>query len=249
MRTIAVAGRKGGTGKTTTAVNLAAWLARQGRPVLLVDLDPQANATLHLGAASNTSVWRLLVRQDPLAELAGEVRPDLHLLHGGEQTASARDVLAFQSTRDARGAMNALRDALRKAQGFDFVIIDLPPSLDLLAVNGIMAASELCLPVPCQFLGLEGARQFHDLAAELTDAGGRAELRWVIPTFYRANVRASEDALDSLHQAFGTKVTTPIRLTTRLDEAARAGKTIFEWDADCPGAQDYAAVAGRIANG
>ena len=84
MRTVAIAGRKGGTGKTTTAVNLAAWLARLGRPVLLVDLDPQANATLHLGAASNTSVWRLLVRQDPLAELAGEVRPSMHLLHGGE---------------------------------------------------------------------------------------------------------------------------------------------------------------------
>ncbi len=247
-RIIAVAGRKGGTGKTTTAVNVAGWLARQGRAVLLVDLDPQANATTHLGIeTAGQDVWRLLVRQDPLAELVQEARPNLDILAGGEQTAVARDVLAVQATRDARKALFTLRTALEsQTADYDYVFIDCPPSLDLLSISAVMAATELALPVPCQFLGAEGARQFVVLASELTDAGGRAELKWVIPTFYRPNVGMSQETLTAMAEAFGDRVTQPVRLTTRLDEAAKAGKTIFEYDPQGNGARDYAAVARRI---
>jgi chromosome partitioning protein len=246
-RIISFAGRKGGTGKTTTAVNVAGWLAGRGRRVLLVDLDPQANATTALGVeADGADVWRLLVRQDPLADLVHQARPNLDILAGGEKTAVARDVLAVQSARDARGAMYALRDALAPhLAGYDYCLIDCPPSLDLLAVNAVLAATEIALPVPCQFLGAEGARQFVELAADLADAGGKAELRWVIPTFYR-NTRLGEEILNALHQAFSGRVTDPVRLTVRLDEATRAGLTIFEHDPEGAGAQDYEAVARRI---
>jgi chromosome partitioning protein len=249
MRTITIAGRKGGTGKTTTSVNVAGWLAKEGRRVLLIDFDPQGNASTALAVPTDGSdVWRLLVRQDPLPELAREVRPGLDILAGGEQTAVARDVLAVQSTRDARVAMYALRDALaRDAVDYDFILIDCPPSLDLLAVNAVLAAAELALPVPCQYLGAEGARQFVDLAAELADtAGGRADLTWVIPTFYRSNVTLSQEILDALREAFDDRVTDPVRLTVRLDEAAQQGKLIFEYEPSGNGAADYAAVARRI---
>jgi chromosome partitioning protein len=249
MRTIAFAGRKGGTGKTTTAVNVAGWLAGEAqRRVLLVDFDPQGNASTALDIQTDgADIWRLLVRQDPLPELVKETRPGLHLLAGGEQTATARDVLAVQSTRDARAAMYALRDILVQVAGYDYILIDCPPSLDLLAVNAVLAAGELALPVPCQFLGAEGARQFVDLAAELTDtAGGRAELAWVIPTFFRPNVNLSQEILDALREAFGDRVTDPVRLTVRLDEAAQRGQTIFEYEPRGNGAVDYTAVAKRI---
>jgi chromosome partitioning protein len=191
-----------------------------------------------------------LVRQDPLAELSKVVRPNLDILAGGEQTATARDVLAVQSTRDARAAMFALHDVLSRAEGYDYVLIDCPPSLDLLAVNAALAAKELALPVPCQYLGAEGARQFVELAAELADtAGGRADLAWVIPTFYRANVNLSQEILDTLHEAFGERVTDPVRLTVRLDEAAQRGQTIFEYEPNGGGAADYAAVSRRIEYG
>jgi len=248
MRTIAFAGRKGGTGKTTSAVNVAGWLASQGRRVLLVDADPQGNATTALGVeADGADVWRLLVRQDPLADLVRQARPGLHILAGGEQTAVARDVLAVQSTRDARAAMFALRDALRQAGGYDFVLIDCPPSLDLIVIGAMLASSEIALPVPCQFLGAEGARQFVELAAELADTS-RAALQWVIPTF-RRNTKLATEVLDALEQAFGDRVTRAVRLTVRIDEATRAGQTVFEFDPGCSGAEDYAAVARRIDDG
>jgi len=247
-RTIAFAGRKGGTGKTTSTVNVAGWLASQGRRVLLVDADPQANATLALGVeADGADVWRLLVRQDPLADLLREARPGLDILAGGEQTAVARDVLAVQSTRDARAAMFALRDALRQAEGYDFVLIDCPPSLDLIVINAVLASTEIALPVPCQFLGAEGARQFVELAAELADTS-RAALQWVIPTFYR-HTKLSDDILEALEGAFGDRVTQTVRLTVRIDEATRRGQTVFEYDPDCSGAEDYEAVARRIDDG
>lgn len=248
MRTIAISGRKGGTGKTTSSVNIAGWLASQGRRVLLVDLDPQANATTALGIETEgADIWRLFVRQDPLPELLGEARPNLRILAGGEKTATARDVLAVNATRDARAAMYALRDALGTMGDLDYIIIDCPPSLDLLAVNAVLASDEIALPVPCQFLGAEGARQFVELAAELADTGGgRAELAWVIPTFYRANTNQSQEILEALVKAFGDRVMDPVRLTVRLDEAAGQGQTIFEYEPTGNGAEDYAAVARRL---
>lgn len=248
-RTIAFAGRKGGTGKTTSAVNVAGWLASQGRRVLLVDADPQANATTALAVeADGVDVWRLLVRHDPLPGLLKEARPGLDILAGGEQTATARDVLAVHSTRDARAAMFALRDALCEAESYHFLLIDCPPSLDLLVINAMLASTEVALPVPCQYLGAEGARQFVELAAELTNTS-RAAVQWVIPTFYRRTTRLSRSILKSLDRAFGDRVTAPVRLGVAVDEATRRGLTIFEYAPDSKVAEDYEAVARRIGDG
>jgi chromosome partitioning protein len=250
MRTVAVAGRKGGTGKTTTAVNVAGWLATQGHRVLLIDLDPQGNATTSLGIQTEgADVWRLLVRQDPLQGMIIKARPGLMLLAGGEKTAVARDMIGVQATRDSRASISTLHQALAPASGYDFTLIDCPPSLDLLTINALVAADEIALPVPCQFLGAMGAKQFVELAAELAGAGGHAVLTYVIPTFYRQNTRQSIEIVSALKQAFGNKVTESIRLTVRLDEAVGNGQTIFEYDPTGNGAIDYEAVARRIADG
>jgi len=143
--------------------------------------------------------------------------------------------------------MFALRDALRQAVGYDFVLIDCPPSLDLIVINAVLASTEIALPVPCQFLGAEGARQFVELAAELADTS-RAALQWVIPTFYR-HTKLSDDILEALKGAFGDRVTQAVRLTVRIDEATRRGQTVFEYEPDCSGAEDYEAVARRIDDG
>lgn len=252
MRTIAFAGRKGGTGKTTSVINVAAWLAAEAKKrVLVADIDPQGNTTTALAVDSTgAEVWRLLVREDPLAQLIKPVRERFDLLPGGQDTARARDNLAAMMGRDARSALYALRDALKstvESLGYDYMLIDCPPSLDLIAVNAILAADELAMPVPCQFLGAEGARQFTELAAELTDTvGGRARLAWVIPTFYQTNTKMSNEIYQALLGAFGELVTDPVRQTVRIAEAPQMGQTIFEYDPTGNGAKDYAAVARRI---
>ena len=143
--------------------------------------------------------------------------------------------------------MFALRDALAQAEGYDFVLIDCPPSLDLIVVNAMLTSTEIALPVPCQFLGGVGAAQFAKLAAELADTS-RAALQWVIPTFYR-HTKLSDDILEALGRAFGDRVTPSVRLAVAIDEATRRGQTVFEHKPDSNVAADYEAVARRIDNG
>lgn len=250
MRIIAFAGRKGGVGKTTAAVNVAGYLAAWGHKTLLADLDPQGNASLSLGyQGEGRGIFRLLVSGDTLSTLITVLRPNLDLLPGGEPTATARDMLAVEATRQPRRAMGALSKALQPAGGlgYAFVLLDLPPALDLLAVNASMAADEIALPVACDALGLVGARQFIALVDELAEAGSKARIAYVIPTFYRGRgVSHSTKILDELRAEYGVLVTEPIPLTSKLAEAAGLGRLILEHDPRGRGALAFEAVTRMI---
>lgn len=247
MRTIAVAGRKGGTGKTTSAVNISGWLAKRGHRVLLIDLDPQANSTSIFKVTNGgKGIYDFLVREVPLAQLVHNLRPHLDILTGSEMTTVARETLDSWRRINPNEAMRRLQQGLQQAD-YDYVLIDCAPALDILIINALVAADEVAMPVTCQKLGTEGADQFVELTVDML--GGTVasyELKWIIPTFYRPNVSASELALNWIYDTYGTRVTDPVRLNTRLDEANYYAQTIFEYDDRCSGAIDYAKIAGRI---
>lgn len=129
---------------------------------------------------------------------------------------------------------------------YDVVIIDCAPSLDVLTIAAVMAATEILLPVGVDYLSAAGTRRHLDTLADVEELGGTAELRYVVPTFYDARTKHSKEILTMLQNTFPETVTHPIRINTRLREAAHVGDTIFEYDAGSRGAEDYEALTQRV---
>jgi chromosome partitioning protein len=244
MRRIALVNQKGGVGKTTTAVNLSAALSRLDRKVLLVDLDPQSNATVSLGLnpqqQSHTS-YSVLAGEPP-APL--ELSPTLHLLPSSIELSGAEIELA-----SAIGRETLLRDALAGLQGYDFLILDCSPSLGLLTVNALTTVDEIMIPLQCEFLALHGMSLLMrtiDLVKKRLNPG--LEIKGVIPCMFDARKGLAKDIVQEIDRHFGDKVfKTRIRANVRLAEAPSHGKTIFDYAPDSNGAEDYLALAREIA--
>jgi len=247
MRCIAIANQKGGAAKTTTTVNLAAALAEQGRRVLVLDLDPQGNSTDWLGVVGvERGVFEVLTEQATLAEVvigsqtAGvDVVPATRALQGIER-ALAREV----------GAELTLQRKLRApdAAGWDYVLIDTPPTLGILTLNGLAAARELIVPVETHVLALAGVAQLVEtfiavrerLNPELAIAG-------VVACRVDNRTRHSADVVERLRDTFkGTMYRTEIRENIRLAEAPSFRRSILEYDARSSGAADYRALAQEV---
>ena len=247
MRCIAIANQKGGAAKTTTTVNLAAALAEQGRRILVLDLDPQGNSTDWLGVVSaERGVFEVLTEQATLAEVvigsqtAGvDVVPATRALQGIER-ALAREV----------GAELTLQRKLRApdAAGWDYVLIDTPPTLGILTLNGLAAARELIVPVETHVLALAGVAQLVEtfiavrerLNPELAIAG-------VVACRVDSRTRHSVDVVERLRDTFkGTMYRTEIRENIRLAEAPSFRRSILEYDARSSGAADYRALAQEV---
>jgi chromosome partitioning protein len=247
MRCIAIANQKGGAAKTTTTVNLAAALAEQGRRVLVLDLDPQGNSTDWLGVVgAERGVFEVLTEQATLAEVvigsqtAGvDVVPATRALQGIER-ALAREV----------GAELTLQRKLRApdAAGWDYVLIDTPPTLGILTLNGLTAARELIVPVETHVLALAGVAQLVEtfiavrerLNPELAIAG-------IVACRVDNRTRHSADVVERLRDTFkGTMYRTEIRENIRLAEAPSFRRSILEYDARSSGAADYRALAVEV---
>lgn len=261
-RTIALINQKGGVGKTTTTVNLGAALALQGKRVLIVDLDPQAHATLSLGvdpAAEKVirSVYDLILDWDDGADPAvQDVRPGLSLIPAETDLAAAESELSSAPDRHRRLA-KALAP-LRKR--FDFILIDCPPSLGLLTINGLSAAREVIIPMQAHFLALQGVGKLLE-TVKLVRAKINPELKVtgvVLCNHDSSSTHTSEvvsDLTSFLEQAKGqdvpwnaARVFRPaIRRNIKLAECPSFGQTIFDYAPGAPGAADYKALAAAIA--
>jgi chromosome partitioning protein len=242
-RVYALANQKGGVGKTTTAINMAACLAEAGTPVLLIDLDPQANATTGLGLRPDeleASTYDLLHGRT-LEEVVIETTvPNLFLAPSHPDLAAAQVELP---RRADHGTL--LRDILARTERFPYVFVDCPPSLGLLTVNALSAANRLIVPVQCEYYALEGLAQLlQSVELVRTRLNPRLGLTGVLLTMFDGRTKLSSDVVDEVRSHFGDLVfDTIVPRSIRLAEAPSHGVPINRYDARSAGADAYYRVA------
>jgi len=239
-RRIAILNQKGGTGKTTTAVNLAAGLAERENDVLLIDTDAQGNVGVSLGVAGEKSLYHVLVDGVDPNEASVPVRQHLDVITSDSTLAAAEIWLARQST-DARSKMLTKRlNLLQVSRRYDYVIIDCGPSLNLLNQNALSYVDEVIIPVTCDYLALVGVKQVLRTIKDVERHLGHAvRVSAVLPTFYDGRTRLAREVLETLQGHFKHKCLEPVRHNTRLAEAPSHKKTIFEYAPVSHGAADY----------
>jgi chromosome partitioning protein len=260
MRTIAVMNQKGGVGKTTTSVNLAAGLARMGRRVCLIDLDPQGHASLHLGVepvGDAPTIYQVFGGQKTMMQVRRMVASNLWVVPSNIDLAATEMELA-----DVDGRELILRQALEaflEAEPYDYLLIDCPPSLGMLTVNALCAVREMFIPLQPHFFALQGLSKLLETTALITRRLNRGlRVTGIILCLYETGTRLAADITDDLTGfldksdpdapwATATIFKSRVRRNIKLAEAPSFGQSIFEYAPQCPGATDYSALVAEIA--
>ncbi len=246
-RLLAVANQKGGVGKTTTAINLATGLCAVGKRVLLVDLDPQGNASTGLGvrrSALRKSVYDILFGEATIEETVAETKvPRLSVLPSSIHLSGAEIELVTAENREYR-----LREALRTQMIYDYVIIDCPPSLSLLTLNALVAVDSVVVPLQCEFFALEGLSHLSKTIERVrTHFNPILDIHGILLTMYDQRNRLSAMVAQDVREHFGDKVyNTVIPRNVRLSEAPSFGLPAIVYDMKAPGAQAYIRLASEI---
>ena len=251
-RVLAVANQKGGVGKTTTAINLGTALAAVGERVLIIDIDPQGNASTGLGvpkAQRKRTIYDVLVGEQPLAEaVVATAVPGLEIIPADADLSGVEIELSQAARRSHR-----LRDALegfRTAHpgGFSYVLIDCPPSLNLLTVNAMTAADAVLVPLQCEFFALEGLTQLMRTVDLVRGSLNPAlEIQGVVLTMYDRRNSLSEQVAADVRSHFGDKVyNAVIPRNVRVSEAPSFGKPALIYDLRCAGSQAYLKLAKEV---
>ncbi|WP_344594900.1 AAA family ATPase [Actinomadura vinacea] len=251
-RVITIANQKGGVGKTTTSVNLAASLAMHGAQVLVVDLDPQGNASTALGVehhADVPSIYEVLIEDLPVGDIvvpAPEI-PNLHCAPANLNLAGAEIELVSKVARESR-----LRRSLDSydTDKFDYVLIDCPPSLGLLTVNALVGGDELLIPIQCEYYALEGLGQLIrtvDLVKAHLNPG--LNVSTILLTMYDARTRLAAQVAEDVRNHFGDVVlNTVIPRSVRVSEAPSYGQSVITYDPGSSGALAYSEAASEMAH-
>ena len=259
MRTIALMNQKGGVGKTTTTVNLAAGLAQRGQRVCIIDLDPQGHASLHLGIeplGDTPTVYDVFCGEQSLEQVRHMVASNLWVVPSNLNLAGAEMELADAANREI-----VLREALAGsgfAEQFDYVVMDCPPSLGVLTVNALTAASEVFIPLQPHFFALQGLSKLFETTALITRRLNRnLRVTGIVLCLFETGTRLAADVTDDLTTfldasdpqspwAHARVFDARIRRNIKLAEAPSFGQSIFDYEPNCAGAQDYARLTDEV---
>lgn len=255
-RVITVANQKGGVGKTTTSVNIAAALAMGGLRVLVVDLDPQGNASTALGIdhSEGPGIYEVLVEGLPLTEIVRKVEgfPHLYAAPTTVDLAGAEIEMVSMVAREQRlgqALIPFLAHAENKGEPFDYILIDCPPSLGLLTLNALCAAQELLIPIQCEYYALEGLSQLIKTVTMVREnLNPDLDISTIVLTMYDGRTRLAQDVAAQVREHFPREcLTTTIPRSVRVSEAPSYGQTVMTYDAPSSGAVAYMEAAREIA--
>jgi len=248
---ICIANQKGGVGKTTTAITLAHGLARKGKQVLLIDLDPQGQSATALGLRPEPGAFYLLTMGDSAPEsafvrqwLRETGRENLRLIPGDQQTMAAQTVLNAQDK-----PISAIQQAIHRfgKDGLHYIIFDTAPSVGGIQERAVWASNFVIVPTATEFLSADGVGKVIQMMSVLQEKKKwKGSLLGVLPTFFDEQTRESKATLELLQGAFGASLLAPIHRATILRECAAEGRTIFEKEPDCRAAQEYQALADLV---
>ncbi len=257
LRVLAIANQKGGVGKTTTAINLGTALAAIGEKVLILDLDPQGNASTGVGIAENArpvTSFDVLAGKSTIAKAATQTLvPNLSLVPANADLVGLESEMMAEANRpfrlrDAVAALIAEQKSRPADVPYTYVLIDCPPSLNLLTLNAMVAAHAVLVPVQCEFFALEGISQLKQTIDQIKGSlNPGLEIQGVVLTMHDARTSLSKEVASEVRAFFGAKVyETMIPRNVRVAEAPSHGKPILLYDYDCPGSQAYIKLATEI---
>ena len=246
-RVLAIANQKGGVGKTTTSINLAASLAKTRRKVMLVDIDPQGNATMGSGVskeAQAVTAYEVLIGAQPIESALVTVEGDFDLVPANSRLSGAEVELIELDQREHR-----LRNALATVrERYDYILIDCPPALNLLTINALVAAQSVMIPMQCEYYALEGLTALLNTIRKIRETlNPQLQIEGLLRTMYDPRNNLDNEVSEQLKEHFGDKLyRTIIPRNIRLAEAPSHGKPVITYDMHSKGAQAYLALAGEI---